>query len=95
MQAQRQKHYSTCTLCEAMCGIEVTTQGREILSVAGDKKNPFSEGHVCPKAAAMKDLYDDPQRLRQPMRKTASGFEPISWDDALDSVATRLHAIQN
>ncbi|WP_339769154.1 molybdopterin-dependent oxidoreductase [uncultured Paraglaciecola sp.] len=95
MQAQPQKHYSTCTLCEAMCGIEVTIQDREILSIAGDKKNPFSEGHVCPKAAAMKDLYDDPQRLRQPMRKTASGFEPISWDEALDTVATRLHAIQN
>ena len=94
MQTQPQKHFSTCTLCEAMCGIEVTTQGRDILSIAGDKKNPFSEGHVCPKAAAMKDLYDDPQRLRQPVRKTENGFEPISWDEALDTVANNLHNIQ-
>ncbi len=95
MQAQPQKHFSTCTLCEAMCGIEVTTVEREIISIAGDKKNPFSEGHVCPKAAALKDLYDDPQRLRQPMRKTAAGFEPISWEEALDTVAEKLHGIQH
>ncbi|MGY8898524.1 MAG: molybdopterin-dependent oxidoreductase [Paraglaciecola sp.] len=94
MQTQPQKHFSTCTLCEAMCGIEVTTQGRDILSIAGDKKNPFSEGHVCPKAAALKDLYDDPQRLRQPVRRTENGFEPISWDEALDTVANNLHNIQ-
>ncbi|MFQ3237034.1 MAG: anaerobic selenocysteine-containing dehydrogenase [Paraglaciecola sp.] len=94
MQMPEQKHYSTCTLCEAMCGIEVTTQGREILSIAGDKLNPFSEGHVCPKAGALKDLYDDPQRLRQPMEKTHSGWQAISWDVALDKVAAGLHQVQ-
>jgi len=94
MQTPEQKHYSTCTLCEAMCGIEVTTQGREILSIVGDKLNPFSEGHVCPKAAALKDLYDDPQRLRQPMEKTDSGWQAISWEEALDKVAAGLHQVQ-
>jgi anaerobic selenocysteine-containing dehydrogenase len=88
------KHFSTCTLCEAMCGIEVTTQEREILSIVGDKQNPFSEGHVCPKAMALKDLYDDPERIRQPMEKTATGWQAISWDDALDKVAQGLHKTQ-
>jgi anaerobic selenocysteine-containing dehydrogenase len=88
------KHFSTCTLCEAMCGIEVTTQDREILSIVGDKQNPFSEGHVCPKAMALKDLYDDPDRLRQPMQKTADGWQPIGWDEALDKVAQGLHKVQ-
>ena len=64
MPTEKQKHYSTCTLCEAMCGIEVTTQGRDILSIVGDKLNPFSEGHVCPKAMALKDLYEDPESIR-------------------------------
>ncbi|MFT4941046.1 MAG: anaerobic selenocysteine-containing dehydrogenase [Paraglaciecola sp.] len=91
---QLKKHFSTCTLCEAMCGIEVQTQGREILSIVGDKKNPFSEGHVCPKAMALKDLYDDPDRIRQPLEKTAQGWQPISWEQAYDKVAGSLHAIQ-
>ncbi|MFT6330747.1 MAG: anaerobic selenocysteine-containing dehydrogenase [Bermanella sp.] len=89
-----QKHYSTCTLCEAMCGIEVTTIGREILSIVGDKKNPFSEGHVCPKAMALKDLYDDPDRIKMPLEKTASGWQEIPWDEALDKVANGLFQIQ-
>jgi anaerobic selenocysteine-containing dehydrogenase len=94
MQLQPVKHYSTCTLCEAMCGIEVTTEGREILSIVGDKLNPFSEGHVCPKAMALKDIYDDPDRLKQPLEKTATGWKTISWDDALDKVANNLHRVQ-
>ena len=94
MQPQIKKHYCTCTLCEAMCGIEVTTQDRQILSIAGDKKNLFSEGHVCPKAVALKDLYDDPDRIKQPMQKTALGWQAIDWDVAFDLVANKLHQIQ-
>lgn len=89
-----QKHYSTCTLCEAMCGIEVTTKDREILAIVGDKKNPFSEGHVCPKAMALKDLYEDPDRLKMPLEKTEDGWREISWDNALDKVANSLFAVQ-
>lgn len=88
------KHYSTCTLCEAMCGIEVTTDKREILSIVGDKKNPFSEGHVCPKAMALKDLYDDPDRIKMPLERTAEGWQEIPWEEALDKVATALFETQ-
>ena len=95
MLAVKQKHYSTCTLCEAMCGIEVTTEDREILSIVGDKLNPFSEGHVCPKAMALKDLYEDPERIRTPLEKTVDGgWQEVSWDYALDKVANSLFDVQ-
>lgn len=94
MSSPERKHFSTCTLCEAMCGIEVTTVDRQIISIVGDKQNPFSEGHVCPKAMALKDLYDDPERLKQPMEKSATGWQTISWDEAFDKVANQLYAIQ-
>lgn len=94
MSTSQQKHYSTCTLCEAMCGIEVTTEERQILSIVGDKKNPFSDGHVCPKAMALKDLYDDPERLKLPVEKTSQGWRTITWDDAFDKVAAQLVMIQ-
>ncbi|GAA0852710.1 molybdopterin-dependent oxidoreductase [Aliiglaciecola litoralis] len=89
------KHHSTCTLCEAMCGIEVTTEGDNITAIVGDKQNPFSQGHVCPKAATLKELYDDPDRLRQPVKKVAGKWQPISWDEALDFTVEKLHDIQN
>jgi anaerobic selenocysteine-containing dehydrogenase len=77
-----------------MCGIEVTTQDREILSIVGDKQNPFSEGHVCPKAMALKDLYDDPERIRTPLEKTATGWQEVSWEYALDKAAQGLFSTQ-
>ena len=97
--AEQQLHYSTCTLCEAMCGIEVATRGRQILSIKGDKDNPFSQGYICPKASALKDLYDDPDRLKRPVKKMRleggeSGWEEITWDEAFDLVANNLHNIQ-
>jgi anaerobic selenocysteine-containing dehydrogenase len=94
MSNSQQKHYSTCTLCEAMCGIEVTTVERQILSIVGDKQNPFSEGHVCPKAMALKDLYDDPERLKQPIEKTQDGWHIITWEEAFAKVAQQLFDIQ-
>ncbi|WP_339719889.1 molybdopterin-dependent oxidoreductase [uncultured Paraglaciecola sp.] len=94
MATEKLKHYSTCTLCEAMCGIEVTTKDRDIVSIVGDKLNPFSEGHVCPKAMALKDLYEDPQRIRTPLEKTADGWQEVSWDYALDKVASSLFEVQ-
>ena len=87
-------HYHTCNLCEAMCGIEVEHNGDDIHAIRGDKADPFSRGHICPKAVALQDLHNDPDRLRHPVKRTADGWVPISWDEALDETAQRLHDIQ-
>ena len=76
----KQTHYHTCNLCEAMCGIEIEHRGDEILAIRGDKDDPFSKGHICPKAVALQDLHHDPDRLRHPVKRTADGWVPISWD---------------
>ncbi len=94
MSPQRITHLRTCNLCESMCGVEVEIEGKEILSVRGDKNDVFSRGHVCPKATALKDLYDDPDRLKQPVRRVGERWEPISWHEALDEVVDRIHQIQ-
>ncbi len=87
-------HYRTCNLCEAMCGLVIKTAGQEILSIAGDAQDPFSRGHVCPKAVALKDIYEDPNRLRTPVRRTPTGWEPISWEEAMNTIETRLKTVQ-
>jgi anaerobic selenocysteine-containing dehydrogenase len=94
MNAAEHTHYRTCHLCEAICGVEIRVRGTEILSIRGDEQDPFSRGHLCPKALGLKDIHEDPDRLRQPMRRTATGWEEVSWDAALDEVARRLVAIQ-
>ncbi|MEM7348708.1 MAG: molybdopterin-dependent oxidoreductase, partial [Chloroflexota bacterium] len=87
-------HYRTCNLCEAMCGLEITLEGDQILSIQGDKNDPFSKGHICPKAVALQDIYHDPDRLKFPVRRTDTGWEQISWDEAFTEVVTNLKAIQ-
>ena len=87
-------HHRTCNLCEAMCGIEIELAGDAITAIRGDKNDPFSRGHICPKAVALQDLHQDSDRLRRPVRRTADGWEEISWEQALDETAARLRAIR-
>ncbi|MDC0711522.1 molybdopterin-dependent oxidoreductase [Stigmatella sp. ncwal1] len=87
-------HFRACNLCEAMCGIRIDVEGGRITSIRGDTEDPLSRGHICPKAVALKDLHEDPDRLRHPLKRTASGWEQVSWEEALDEVARRLYETQ-
>lgn len=87
-------HYRTCPLCEAMCGLRIAVDAGRVTDLRGDRDAPFSRGHICPKAAALPDLQDDPDRLRHPVRRTAAGWQRVGWDEALDEAAERVHAIQ-
>ncbi|MFN8355290.1 MAG: molybdopterin oxidoreductase family protein [Spirosomataceae bacterium] len=89
-----QTHFRTCNLCEAMCGLEIKHEDTHIISIAGDKNDPFSRGHICPKAVALKDIYEDPNRLKRPVKRTPEGWQEISWDEAFTEVVDRLKAIQ-
>ncbi|HKY89762.1 MAG TPA: molybdopterin-dependent oxidoreductase, partial [Nevskiaceae bacterium] len=86
--------YGACNLCEAICGLEFRVKDDRILSVRGDEADPFSRGHVCPKAVALKDIHEDPDRLTKPMRRTASGWVETTWDAAFSEIAGRLASIR-
>ncbi|MEP7068805.1 MAG: molybdopterin-dependent oxidoreductase [Usitatibacter sp.] len=86
--------YRACHLCEALCGVEVRTRGEEIVSVRGDAADTFSRGHICPKAVALIDIHNDPDRLRGPVRRTGDEWQSIGWDEAFELVASRFAAIQ-
>ncbi len=93
-------HRRACHLCEAICGLKIEVTDGEVVSIKGDPDDPLSKGHICPKAIALKDLHEDPDRLRQPMRRTTNSdgtinWEPMTWDDALDLVASRMADIYN
>jgi anaerobic selenocysteine-containing dehydrogenase len=77
-----------------MCGIEIKYDDDKVLSIKGDKEDPFSQGYICPKATALQDLHEDPDRLRQPVERTADGWKEISWTDALDKVAAGIQSVQ-
>ncbi len=75
-----------------MCGVLVEVDGGRIRSVRGDPDDPFSRGYVCPKAAALIDLHDDPDRIRTPLVRAGADWREVSWDEALDRAAAGLSA---
>ncbi len=82
-----------CPLCEATCGLELDVAGREVLSVAGDSEDDFSEGYLCPKGVAVKDLDADTDRLRTPMIRRGKTWHEASWDEAFAEIESRLKPI--
>lgn len=87
-------HYGACNLCEAICGLEYRIRDGQILSIRGDAEDPFSEGHICPKAVALKDIHTDPDRLRTPIKRTGARWQEISWQEAFEQTASRLQQIR-
>lgn len=88
--------FRTCSLCEAHCGVAVRVDRAtgQVLSVRGDRDDPFSGGYLCPKAHGLKGLQEDPDRLRRPLRRRGRDWQEIGWDEALELVAERLGAIR-
>ena len=94
-----EKRIGVCNLCEAICGLELTVEGRDVVSVRGNAADPLSRGHICPKGVAIADVYADPERLRRPVRRVrgdgGTGWVEIGWDEAFDLVADNLARIVN
>ncbi|MEG0966328.1 MAG: molybdopterin oxidoreductase family protein [Pseudomonas sp.] len=92
-------HHRACHLCEAICGlnIEITEQpgaAPRISSIKGDPQDSFSRGHICPKAIALQDIQNDPDRLRAPHKRVGDRWQAIGWDEAFELAARKLWAIQ-
>jgi len=93
--ASTKTHHRVCHLCEAMCGLIIKTEGDKVIDIRGDKSDPLSRGHICPKAVALQDIHEDPDRLRKPLKRVRSApgvYEhvEIEWHEALDLAANAL-----
>ena len=87
----------SCPICEACCGlrVHVDRETGAIGRIEGDPEDHRSRGYLCPKAYGMKAVYEDPDRIRRPLRKRPDGsFEEIGWEEALDYAGQRLNAIR-
>ena len=93
-----------CPLCEAACGLSLQVAEvddpqqpggvrERVVAIRGDAADVFSAGYICPKAVALKDLHDDPDRLRQPLIKRGGVHVPVSWDEAFAEIEQRLGAV--
>lgn len=97
MTEQRFKGY--CTLCRSRCGSETVVRGNRVISIEPLRDHPTG-GALCAKGRASPEMVHSPERLRTPLRRISPKgapkpeWEEISWEDALDEVASRLDDIR-
>jgi anaerobic selenocysteine-containing dehydrogenase len=85
--------------CPDTCATLVTVEGGRAIRIAGDPNHPFTAGFLCAKVNRYLERTYHPERLTQPLRrngvKGSGQFTPITWDQALDEIASRLSAIRS
>ncbi len=94
---------STCQSCTAWCPIEILVQDGRAVKVRGNQLCKANHGYCCPKGHMGLQLVYDPDRIKMPLKRTNPEkgrgvdprFVPISWDEALDTIAERMVALRN
>lgn len=93
---------STCHQCPARCGIDVRVEDGKVTGIYGTLDHPMSNGKLCPKGHLGQYILYDPDRFTGPMKRTNPEkgrnvdpkFAPISWDEALDTLAKRMNTLR-
>lgn len=85
--------FRICPICEAACGLKLATNGRTIERIEANHEDLFSTGHVCAKGLALKELEEDPDRIRAPLIKDGAGFREASWNEAFAVINERLNGV--
>ena len=89
---------TTCFNCEAGCGLlaYIDLDEGSVRKIEGNPLHPGSRGKNCAKGPATLNQTQDPERILTPMRRNGergrNSFEPCSWDEALDAIASRVRA---
>src|SRR5437773_1769856 len=83
--------------CPSCCSLVVTVEAGRLTSVTGNAEHPFTRGVICGKVREYAERVHSPLRVLTPLRrvgpKGAGDFAPISWDEAIDTIAARWRAI--
>ncbi len=93
---------NVCHQCPARCGIDVHVTDGKVHNITGSLESPISNGKLCPKGPLGAYILYDPDRIKGPMKRTNPEkgrdvdpkWVPISWDEALNTVAARLNALR-
>ena len=91
-------HRSVCPYdCPDSCGLLVEIENERAIKVSGDPDHPYTRGSLCAKMNHYERTVHSPRRLTEPLlrcgEKGEGKFRPISWDEALERIATEWHKI--
>ncbi len=87
-------HSTFCRICEALCGLQVTVENNRVTEVHPDKEHVTTGGFSCPKGLKQAQIYDSPDRLQYPMKRTGTNWERISWEQALEEIGAKVKQLR-
>jgi anaerobic selenocysteine-containing dehydrogenase len=79
-----------------LCGMLVEVEDDRLVGVRGDPDNPDSQGFLCVRGQASREIIGNPKRIIMPMLRARRGgddWREAGWDEALDLIATRMQAV--
>lgn len=83
--------------CPDTCAMLVTVENGRAVKVQGDPEHPTTNGALCTKVSRYPERTYHPERVLTPLKRVGpkgrGEFVPVSWDEALDTIAARLKAI--
>jgi anaerobic selenocysteine-containing dehydrogenase len=83
--------------CPSACSLSVTTEHGRLTEVTGNPEHPFTQGVICGKVRAYAERVHSSLRVLRPMKRVGpkgrGDLAPISWDEALGTIAARWRAI--
>ena len=83
--------------CPSCCSLVVTVEDGRLTSVTGNLDHPFTRGVICGKVREYAERVHSPLRVLTPLRRVgpngAGNFVPISWDEAVETIADRWRQI--
>ena len=88
-----EKIRTACRSCHGGCGVIAHVKNGKVIKVEGDSDSPISYGTLCSKGLSITQLAYHPDRILHPMKKTEQGWQKITWDEALDTIATKFQAV--
>lgn len=94
MSETKQVFQTLCRMCDDHCALNVYMEEGRVVDIDGYKEHPWNRGRLCSKGRAAVDLVYHPDRLWKPLKRTASGWQEIPLEQALDEIAERLLGIQ-
>ena len=86
---------SVCQLCPGNCGISVRVLDGRAVKIEGNPLHPINQGALCPEGVAGLQVLYNPDRIRGPLRRVASGWEDVSWEEAINLVVDKLREIRD
>jgi formate dehydrogenase len=84
-----------CRICPAFCGLEVITDGKQVIRVLPDKANPYNWRDFCAKGGSANVLRDHPRRLTTPMKRVGSKYVAVTYQQAVNEISAQLTQIRN